>query len=116
MTCMCVEPQGVVTEEMRLAAEAKRDELFDQLITAKNEWQYAVQNEEAAYQKVLRIKAEYAEWRALTERLTDILAGRAVDKTVTAPEPASPAAHDRVRSGTTRLLARFSSRRSARRG
>lgn len=112
MTSMCVEPRGVVTEDMRLAAQTKTDELFDQLITAKNEWQYAVQNQEAAYQQVLRIKAEYAEWRALTERLTDILAGRAVAE----PEPSPVTVNDAVRSGTAGFFSKFSPRVLAGRG
>ena len=114
MTSICVEPRGVVTEDMRLAAEAKRDELFDQLITAKNAWQYAVQNEEAAYQQVLRIKAEYAEWRALAERLTDILAGRAVNEPEADPDAQSTGAE--TPGAAARFFSRFSPRVLAGRG
>lgn len=65
-----------VSEELLAEAHAKADELFASLVTAKNEWQYAVKDQDAKYQRVLQIKAEYAEWRRLVERLTEILDGR----------------------------------------
>lgn len=73
----CVAEPALVTHEVLQAAQDKTEELFACLVAAKNEWQYALHNDEEAkaYEKVLRIKAEYAEWRAMTARLAEILAG-----------------------------------------
>lgn len=75
MTATCVLQPAMVTEDLRRAAQEKTEELFVALVSAKNEWQYAVKNQDEAYQRVLQLKAEYAEWRAMTERLTEILRG-----------------------------------------
>lgn len=50
-------------------ARARADALYADLIEAKNAWQYAVTNQEEAYRDVLRVKADYAKWRTLAERL-----------------------------------------------
>lgn len=71
----CVLQPALVTEDLRRAAEKKTEELFVALVAAKNEWQYAATDQDAKYERVLRLKAEYTEWRAMTERLSEILAG-----------------------------------------
>ena len=71
----CVLQPALVTEDLRRAAEQKTEELFVALVAAKNEWQYAATDQDAKYERVLRLKAEYAEWRAMTQRLGEILAG-----------------------------------------
>lgn len=71
----CVLQPALVTEELRLAAQHKAEELFAALVAAKNDWQYAVKDQDAKYERVLRLKAEYTEWRAMAERLGELLAG-----------------------------------------
>jgi hypothetical protein len=70
----CVLQPALVTEDLRLAAEHKTEELFAALVAAKNEWQYAVKDQDAKYERVLRLKAEYTEWRAMAQRLGELLA------------------------------------------
>lgn len=66
---------ALVTEELRQTAEQKAEELFVALVDAKNEWQYAVKDHDAKYERVLRLKAEYAEWRGMAQRLGELMAG-----------------------------------------
>lgn len=71
----CVLQPALVTEDLRQAAERKAEDLFTALVAAKNDWQYAVKDQDAKYERVLRLKAEYAEWRTMAERLGELLAG-----------------------------------------
>lgn len=73
--------KAAVTPDMLEAAQSKTDALFVALIEAKNDWQHAIkqQDEVEAYERVLRVKGEYAEWRALTESLREILASGNAD-------------------------------------
>lgn len=88
MTKQCVHKPAVVTPDLVDAAQMKAEELFSALVAAKNEWQYAIKGEDEKYLRVLELKAEYAEWRALASRLSDILAG----KMEVQPEAILPAA------------------------
>lgn len=72
----CVLQPALVTQELLQAAQDKTDQLFSSLVMAKNDWQYAVKNQDEKYEKLLRVKAEYSEWRNLTQRLGDILDGK----------------------------------------
>ncbi len=78
----CVLQPALVTEDLRLAAEHKTEELFAALVAAKNDWQYAVKDQDAKYERVLRLKSEYAEWRAMAQQLGELLAGEARDPAV----------------------------------
>lgn len=69
----CVLQPALVTEDLRLAAEHKVEELFAALVAAKNDWQYAVKDQDEKYERVLRLKSEYTEWRAMAERLGELL-------------------------------------------
>ena len=83
----CMLQPALVTDELRLAAEHKAEELFAALVAAKNDWQYAVKDQDAKYERVLRLKAEYAEWRAMAQRLGELLKAAPVGN-----RPALPAA------------------------
>lgn len=76
MTNQCADEAALVTPDLVEAAQLKADELFSALVAAKNDWQYAIKGEDEKYLRVLELKAEYSEWRALALRLSDILAGK----------------------------------------
>lgn len=78
----CVLQPALVTEDLRQAAKRKSEDLFTALVAAKNDWQYAVKDQDAKYERVLRLKAEYAEWRAMAERMGELLAGAQASQTV----------------------------------
>ena len=94
----------VVTPEMRNAAQAKADELFAALVAAKDEWQYAVKDQDEKYHRVLALKGEYSEWRALAQNLGAALAG---GQPVSAVQPAT------LGEGAAQLFASLSARRYA---
>lgn len=72
MTERCLFEPALVTPDLVEAAELKAEELFSALVTAKNDWQYAIKDEEKKYLRVLELKAEYAEWRSLAQRLAEM--------------------------------------------
>lgn len=84
----CVLQPALVTEDLRLAAEHKADELFAALVAAKDDWQYAVKDQDAKYERVLRLKAEYTEWRGMAQRLGELLEEAQAEA---ASQPAMPA-------------------------
>lgn len=88
MTQQRVFEPALVTADRVEAAQLKAEELFSALVTAKNEWQYAIKGEDEKYLRVLELKAEYTEWRALALRLAEMFAGKR-DSQPTVIEPAA---------------------------